>query len=205
MARAKALTFHQAAASYMGSHRVAWKNDKHAAQWAATLKTYAYPVLGEISVQAIDTTLIMKVIEPIWAQKPETANRLRGRDYVGARLGNRARLSLGRKPRALARASRQATALTDQGTQNQASQRAALCRAAGVPGCIACAGWKARGACAGIYDPDCCADRRNDWCSALRDQHARKTLDCPSRTYESRPKSIAFRCRTERSNSLRTE
>ncbi len=79
MARAKALTFNQATASYMGSHRVAWKNDKHAAQWAATLKTYAYPVLGEISLQAIDTTLIMTVIEPIWAQKPETANRLRGR------------------------------------------------------------------------------------------------------------------------------
>ena len=100
MARAKALTFNQAAASYMGSHRVAWKNDKHAAQWAATLKTYAYPVLGEISVQAIDTTLIMKVIKPILGQKPETANRLRGRIELAAPLGNRARLSPGRNPRA---------------------------------------------------------------------------------------------------------
>ena len=79
MARAKALTFKQAAENYIGAHCVAWKNDKHAGQWAATLKTYAYPVLGEISVQAIDTALLMKVIESIWAEKPETANGLRGR------------------------------------------------------------------------------------------------------------------------------
>jgi integrase len=30
-------------------------------------------------VQAVDTALVMKVIEPIWATKPETANRVRGR------------------------------------------------------------------------------------------------------------------------------
>jgi integrase len=77
--RAKALKFKEAAATYMAAHRVAWKNDKHAAQWTATLQTYAYPLLGDVSVQAIDTTLIMKVIEPIWATKPETANRVRGR------------------------------------------------------------------------------------------------------------------------------
>ena len=63
----------------MATHRVAWKNDKHAAQWTSTLETYAYPLLGELSIQAVDTTLVMKVIEPIWAKKPETANRVRGR------------------------------------------------------------------------------------------------------------------------------
>jgi integrase len=58
---------------------VAWKNDKHAAQWTATLQTYAYPLLGNVAVQSIDTALIMKVIEPIWPTKPETAGRMRGR------------------------------------------------------------------------------------------------------------------------------
>jgi integrase len=77
--RAKSLKFREAAATYMAAHRAAWKNDKHAGQWTATLQTYAYPLLGEVSVQAIDTALIMKVIEPIWATKPETANRVRGR------------------------------------------------------------------------------------------------------------------------------
>ena len=77
--RARSLKFKEAAATYMATHRVAWKNDKHAAQWTSTLETYAYPLLGELSIQAVDTTLVMKVIEPIWAKKPETANRVRGR------------------------------------------------------------------------------------------------------------------------------
>ena len=77
--RAKSLKFREAAATYMAAHRAAWKNDKHVGQWTATLQTYAYPLLGDVSVQVIDTALIMKVIEPIWATKPETANRVRGR------------------------------------------------------------------------------------------------------------------------------
>jgi hypothetical protein len=43
------------------------------------LQTYAYPLIGDVSLQAIDTGLVMKVIEPVWATKPETANRVRGR------------------------------------------------------------------------------------------------------------------------------
>ncbi|MFZ3227874.1 MAG: integrase arm-type DNA-binding domain-containing protein [Xanthobacteraceae bacterium] len=77
--RAKSLKFKDAAEAYMAAHRVAWKNDKHAAQWPATLKTYAYPIVGELPLPLIDTTLVMKVIEPLWSEKPETASRLRGR------------------------------------------------------------------------------------------------------------------------------
>jgi Arm domain-containing DNA-binding protein/integrase-like protein len=46
--RAKSLRFKEAAATYMAAHRVAWKNDKHAAQWTSTLQTYAYPLLGDV-------------------------------------------------------------------------------------------------------------------------------------------------------------
>jgi integrase len=77
--RVKSLKFKDAATAYMAAHRVAWKNDKHAAQWTATLKTYAYPVIGDLPLHLIDTTLVMKVIEPIWSTKPETASRVRGR------------------------------------------------------------------------------------------------------------------------------
>ena len=77
--RAKFLKFKEAAEAYMAAHRVAWKNDKHAAQWPSTLKSYAYPIIGELPLQLIDTTLVMKVIEPLWSEKPETASRLRGR------------------------------------------------------------------------------------------------------------------------------
>jgi hypothetical protein len=49
------------------------------AQWEATLATYADPIIGSLSVQGIDTTLVLKVLEAIWTEKPETAVRLRGR------------------------------------------------------------------------------------------------------------------------------
>jgi integrase len=79
LADAKALTFKACAEAYIASHRTGWKNAKHAEQWTSTLATYAYPVFGALPVQAVDVGLVMKVIEPMWVGKPETAGRLRGR------------------------------------------------------------------------------------------------------------------------------
>jgi integrase len=76
---AKMITFGQCAAAYIENHRAAWKSQKHAAQWEATLRTYAYLVFGNLPVAAIDTALVIKVLDPIWTTKPETASRLRGR------------------------------------------------------------------------------------------------------------------------------
>jgi integrase len=72
------------------AHRAGWKNPKHAAQWPSTLQTYVYPIFGNLPVQAIDTGLVMKAVEPIWTAKPETASRVRGRieavlDWAAAR------------------------------------------------------------------------------------------------------------------------
>lgn len=79
IAAAKAVTFRAAAKSYIDGNREGWRNAKHAAQWEATIKTYADPLLGNLSVQDIDVAIILKVLEPIWKTKPETASRLRGR------------------------------------------------------------------------------------------------------------------------------
>jgi integrase len=76
---AKAITFKECAESYIRAHRAGWRNNKHAAQWEATLATYAESIIGKLSVQTIDTALVLKVLEPIWRKKPETAVRLRGR------------------------------------------------------------------------------------------------------------------------------
>jgi len=76
---AKAITLRQCAESYITAHRAGWRNEKHAAQWGATLATYAYPIIGALPVHAVDTGLVLKVLEPIWTAKPETASRLRGR------------------------------------------------------------------------------------------------------------------------------
>jgi integrase len=76
---AKAITFKECAEAHITSHREGWRNAKHAGQWAATLATYAYPVMGALPVQAVDTGLVLKVLRPIWTAKPETASRVRGR------------------------------------------------------------------------------------------------------------------------------
>ena len=76
---AKSITFEASAEKYIAAHKAGWRNAKHAAQWEATLHTYAYPEIGALAVQAIDTGLVMRVLEPIWSKKAETASRLRGR------------------------------------------------------------------------------------------------------------------------------
>jgi len=78
------ITFRQCAERYIEAHRPGWSNPKHAGQWAATLATYAYPVIGNIPVDKIGsngdgTDLIMKVLDRIWYSKTETASRVRGR------------------------------------------------------------------------------------------------------------------------------
>jgi integrase len=77
--RAKAITFKEACARYIAANRSGWKNIKHAAQWEATLNTHAYPLIGALPVQSIDAALVMKVLDPIWSTKSETASRVRGR------------------------------------------------------------------------------------------------------------------------------
>jgi integrase len=76
---AKMMTFRQCGDAYIESHKAGWRNPKHAAQWPATLEAYAYPIFGSLPAQAVDIGLVMKVIEPMWQTKTETASRLRGR------------------------------------------------------------------------------------------------------------------------------
>ncbi len=77
--RANAVTFSQAVSEYIRLNRAGWRNDKHAAQWTSTLKTYAEPVIGSRPVASIDANDILRVLEPIWIDKAETASRVRGR------------------------------------------------------------------------------------------------------------------------------
>jgi integrase len=78
-ARAGAMTFDRAAEAYIRQHKAAWKNAVHTAQWESSLRTYVSPIIGRMSVADIATPHVMKVIEPIWLEKPETASRVRGR------------------------------------------------------------------------------------------------------------------------------
>jgi integrase len=79
---AKVMTFDQCADAYMTAHRASWRSPIHARQWQASLATHVSPVLGKLPVGEIDTGLVMKVLEPLWRAKPETASRVRGRIEV---------------------------------------------------------------------------------------------------------------------------
>lgn len=79
--RAKAVipTFADAAQQAYDSHKGAWRNSKHTSQWINTLKTYAFPLIGETRIDHVETRDVMKVLTPIWLAKPETARRLKQR------------------------------------------------------------------------------------------------------------------------------
>ena len=72
-------TFTQAAARYIRQHRRGWSNRKHARQWVSTLKTYARPVIGKMTVDTIKTEDVLSVLSGIWTDKNETAKRVQGR------------------------------------------------------------------------------------------------------------------------------
>ena len=72
-------TFRKAAELVHEEHEKAWKNGKHQKQWIATLRTYAFPRMGDLLVNEIEGPLIRDVLAPIWLAKPETARRVRQR------------------------------------------------------------------------------------------------------------------------------
>jgi integrase len=83
-------TFQECAVDYHELHASSWKNAKHANQWINTLTAYAFPVFGEKDVFEVDKADILKVLEPIWKEKAETASRVKQRiravlDWAAAR------------------------------------------------------------------------------------------------------------------------
>ena len=72
-------TFRKAVAAVIDLHRPTWRNPKSAAQWEASLRDYAYPVLGDMRVDEIGSGDVLQALRPIWNAKRETAQRVRQR------------------------------------------------------------------------------------------------------------------------------
>ncbi len=86
-AAARNKTFRDCAAAYMEAHATDYTNEKHRKQWASTLETYAYPVIGRMLVADITMRHVLDVLQQetqhrsgpagsLWLTKPETAKRL---------------------------------------------------------------------------------------------------------------------------------
>jgi integrase len=83
------MTFREAAAGLVESMSSSWRNAKHRAQWTMTLTVYCAPIAA-LPVADITTDDVLRVLQPLWQTKPETASRLRGRieralDFAKAR------------------------------------------------------------------------------------------------------------------------
>jgi integrase len=83
-------TFIQCAEAYMEAHAADYRNDKHRKQWASTLETYAYPIIGkmmvaDIAMRHIHDLLLQpvrcqtSVISKFWYERTVTAERLLSR------------------------------------------------------------------------------------------------------------------------------
>jgi integrase len=88
--RARTVTFRQVAEDYLKLHLDSFKNAKHRAQWRSTLETYVHPKIGHMTVADIGPADVLRVVEPIWIVKRETASRVRQRverilDYATTR------------------------------------------------------------------------------------------------------------------------
>jgi integrase len=81
-------TFEEVAESYMADRLKRLRSEVHRHQWRQTLVDHAYPIIGKMPVNEIETNDVLAVLKPIWESKCETASRLRGRiERILARAG----------------------------------------------------------------------------------------------------------------------
>jgi integrase len=79
LADSRKITFSAAAKLYYAGHERKWSSHKHRQAFLNTLEQYADPVIGDWPVADIDTAAVLRIIEPIWQTKNQTASRIRGR------------------------------------------------------------------------------------------------------------------------------
>ncbi|MEZ5554792.1 site-specific integrase [Haliea sp.] len=77
LAQAKDLTFKQVATRYIAKKSREFKTAKQTQKLTNQLASYAYPFIGHMIVSEIQRANIVRMLEPIWQEKTETATRLR--------------------------------------------------------------------------------------------------------------------------------
>lgn len=69
--------FRDAAKQTFDALKPRWRSQKAAANWWAHLERHAFPVIGDMPVDSIERTHLLRVLAPIWTEKPESARRVR--------------------------------------------------------------------------------------------------------------------------------
>jgi integrase len=72
----KSLTFAECAEQYIEKHKSAWKDQR---AWPDSMRLYVNQVIGKTPIGEVDTTAVLRVLEPLWQTKTKTAMNVRGR------------------------------------------------------------------------------------------------------------------------------
>ena len=72
-------TFAKYAYQHIKNLEPSWTNQRPAAQWRSSLEQYAFPVIGDTPVSDVSRTQVLEILQPIWFEKTETADRVRRR------------------------------------------------------------------------------------------------------------------------------
>ena len=71
--------FEDVSTAYVTAHEARWHGAKTAQQWRSTLRDYVHPLIGKVPVAEIGVQHVLKVLNPVWNTKPDTARRIRAR------------------------------------------------------------------------------------------------------------------------------
>jgi integrase len=95
-------TFKEYAKLRMDAKDAEWKNEKHKDQWAQSLETYAYPLIGSLPIRDLKIQHVLDVLnqpmeggKSFWLERPVTASRVRGRIESVYNLARSAALKAG--------------------------------------------------------------------------------------------------------------
>ncbi|WP_339951641.1 integrase arm-type DNA-binding domain-containing protein [uncultured Albimonas sp.] len=73
------LTFEEAAHCVRDNLRPTWRSERHAEIWLSSLDRFAFPLIGKRPIDTLGTADVLRVLQPIWTNKNDTARRVKQR------------------------------------------------------------------------------------------------------------------------------
>ena len=77
--KANSPTFREANEKVLDTNRKRWRSDVTARNWQQSVEKYAYPVIGDTRLDRIQSDHVLRILTPIWTDKPEVSRKLRQR------------------------------------------------------------------------------------------------------------------------------
>ena len=184
----KGIAFAEAARQYIEARSAEWRSPRWGADWLSSLERYAFPIIGNLPVAAVDTGLVHRVLDPVWLNKPVRARRLRERieavlDYAkvrGFREGENPARWKGHLEHSLARPDK-VRRRRHHAAMPYVELPAFMAELTRLPGLAARA--------LGVHHLDGGAQRRGALCPLVRVRPQRTPLDHPRRENEGRQRA----------------